>query len=92
MALDCSDGSVEILIVEKFVIVCGFRLYYLIDVDFIYLRIYDSDLIFSMYYESRYVFIYGVGVIGCEYASIFRGMDVKVDLINIRDRLLVFFD
>ncbi len=27
---------------------------------------------------------YGAGVIGCEYASIFRGLRVKVDLINTR--------
>ncbi len=31
-------------------------------------------------------------MIGCEYASIFRGMEVKVDLINTRDRLLAFLD
>lgn len=42
--------------------------------------------------KPRHVLIYGAGVIGCEYASIFRGMDVKVDLINTRDRLLAFLD
>lgn len=31
-------------------------------------------------------------MIGCEYASIFRGLDVKTDLINTRDRLLSFLD
>ena len=31
-------------------------------------------------------------MIGCEYASIFRGLNVKVDLINTRDRLLAFLD
>ncbi len=45
-----------------------------------------------MHHEPRHVLIYGAGVIGCEYASIFRGMDVKVDLINTRDRLLAFLD
>ncbi|MCS5882073.1 NAD-binding protein [Klebsiella variicola subsp. variicola] len=43
-------------------------------------------------HEPRHVIIYGAGVIGCEYASIFRGMEVKVDLINTRDRLLAFLD
>uniref|UniRef100_UPI0013CF87AC FAD-dependent oxidoreductase n=1 Tax=Klebsiella aerogenes TaxID=548 RepID=UPI0013CF87AC len=38
------------------------------------------------------VIIYGAGVIGCEYASIFRGLRVKVDLINTRDHLLSFLD
>lgn len=31
-------------------------------------------------------------MIGCEYASIFRGLGVKVDLINTRQRLLEFLD
>ena len=34
--------------------------------------------------------IYGAGVIGSEYASIFNGLGVKVDLIDTRDRLLSF--
>lgn len=32
--------------------------------------------------------IYGAGVIGCEYASIMACLDVKVNLVNTRDRLL----
>lgn len=36
--------------------------------------------------------IYGAGVIGCEYASIFRSLGIKVNLINTRDRLLTFLD
>ena len=36
--------------------------------------------------------IYGAGVIGCEYASIFCGLGIKVDLINSRDHLLDFLD
>lgn len=92
LALDCPDGSVETLTAEKFVIACGSRPYHPTDVDFTHPRIYDSDSILSMHHEPRHVLIYGAGVIGCEYASIFRGMDVKVDLINTRDRLLAFLD
>jgi NAD(P) transhydrogenase len=36
--------------------------------------------------------IYGAGVIGCEYASIFCNLDVKVNLVNTRDKLLSFLD
>nr|WP_255487138.1 NAD-binding protein [Arsenophonus endosymbiont of Bemisia tabaci] len=36
--------------------------------------------------------MYGAGVVGCEYAPIFRGLGVKVDLINTRDYLLSFLD
>jgi NAD(P) transhydrogenase len=38
------------------------------------------------------VAIYGAGVIGCEYASIFLNMGLKVTLINTQDRLLSFMD
>jgi pyruvate/2-oxoglutarate dehydrogenase complex dihydrolipoamide dehydrogenase (E3) component len=36
--------------------------------------------------------IYGAGVVGCEYASIFRNLGVKVNLLNSRDKLLSFLD
>lgn len=77
---------------EKFVIACGSRPYHPADVDFSHPRIYDSDSILNLQHEPRHVIIYGAGVIGCEYGSIFRGMGVKVDLINTRDRLLAFLD
>jgi NAD(P) transhydrogenase len=38
------------------------------------------------------VTIYGAGVIGCEYASIFLNMGTKVTLVNTQDRLLSFMD
>ena len=36
--------------------------------------------------------VYGAGVIGCEYTSMFRNLGVKVNLINTRDKLLEFLD
>ncbi|MFW8194331.1 FAD-dependent oxidoreductase, partial [Klebsiella pneumoniae] len=81
IALKCHDGSVEQITAEKFVIACGSRPYRPADVDFNHPRIYDSDSILDLHHEPRHVIIYGAGVIGCEYASIFRGMEVKVDLI-----------
>jgi NAD(P) transhydrogenase len=86
------DGSVERLTAEKFVIACGSRPYHPVDVDFTHPRIYDSDSILNLHHEPGHVIIYGAGVIGCEYASIFRGLNVKVDLINTRDHLLAFLD
>ncbi|MFT6529577.1 MAG: NAD(P) transhydrogenase [Psychrosphaera sp.] len=86
------DGSVERLTAEKFVIASGSRPYRPADVDFTHSRVYDSDTILSLKHEPKSVIIYGAGVIGCEYASIFRGLGCKVDLINGRDRLLSFMD
>lgn len=90
--VEVNDGSLERLTAEKFVIACGSRPYRPADVDFSHPRIYDSDSILNLHHEPNHVIIYGAGVIGCEYASIFRGLGVKVDLINTRDRLLAFLD
>ncbi|AVF69246.1 Si-specific NAD(P)(+) transhydrogenase [Vibrio alginolyticus] len=87
-----SDGTEEIYSADKFVIATGSRPYQPNDVDFLHERIYDSDSILSLQHDPRHIIIYGAGVIGCEYASIFRGLGVKTDLINTRDRLLEFLD
>ncbi|MDW1578587.1 Si-specific NAD(P)(+) transhydrogenase [Vibrio sp. Vb2880] len=87
-----SDGTEEIYSADKFVIATGSRPYQPDDVDFLHERIYDSDSILNLKHDPRHIIIYGAGVIGCEYASIFRGLGVKTDLINTRDRLLEFLD
>lgn len=87
-----SDGTEEIYSADKFVIATGSRPYQPNDVDFLHERIYDSDSILSLKHDPRHIIIYGAGVIGCEYASIFRGLGVKTDLVNTRDRLLEFLD
>ncbi|EGR0636740.1 NAD(P)(+) transhydrogenase (Si-specific) [Vibrio vulnificus] len=87
-----NDGTEEVYTADKFVIATGSRPYQPADVDFNHERIYDSDSILSLKHDPRHIIIYGAGVIGCEYASIFRGLGVKTDLINTRDRLLAFLD
>ncbi len=87
-----SDGTSDIFTADKFVIATGSRPYQPQDVDFLHDRIYDSDSILNLEHDPRHILIYGAGVIGCEYASIFRGLGVKTDLINTRDRLLSFLD
>lgn len=90
--VEAHDGSTERLTADKFVLACGSRPYHPDSIDFTHPRIYDSDSILDLHHDPEHVIIYGAGVIGCEYASIFRGMGVKVDLINTRDRLLAFLD
>ncbi|WP_115717114.1 Si-specific NAD(P)(+) transhydrogenase [Gallaecimonas mangrovi] len=92
LAIRQSDGSDEFVTAANIVIATGSRPYRPKDIDFNHPRIYDSDTILSLKHEPRSVIIYGAGVIGSEYASIFRGLSVKVDLINTRDRLLSFLD
>lgn len=92
IAVTQSDGTEELYSADRFVIATGSRPYQPNDVDFLHERIYDSDSILSLKHDPRHIIIYGAGVIGCEYASIFRGLGVKTDLINTRDRLLSFLD
>ncbi|EWH10348.1 soluble pyridine nucleotide transhydrogenase [Catenovulum agarivorans DS-2] len=86
------DGSTQEIKAKTIVIATGSRPYRPADVDFNHPRVYDSDTILSLKHDPRSIVIYGAGVIGSEYASIFRGLGVKVDLINTRDRLLAFLD
>lgn len=87
-----ADGSIETLIADKFVIATGSRPYRPEDVNFNHPRVYDSDTILQLQHTPRKIVIYGAGVIGCEYASIFCGLGVRVELINTRERLLDFLD
>ncbi len=52
----------------------------------------DSDTILLIDRLPQTMTILGGGVIGCEYASMFAAMRVKVTLIDGRDRLLPFLD
>lgn len=90
--VSAKDFTVEKFTADKFIIASGSSPYQPKDVDFKHPRIYDSDSILSLKHDPQHVIIYGAGVIGSEYASIFRGLGVKVDLINTRDRLLSFLD
>ncbi|MFB9885604.1 Si-specific NAD(P)(+) transhydrogenase [Balneatrix alpica] len=82
----------EELKADKIVIATGSSPYCPPDVDFTHPRIYNSDTILKLSHTPRTLIIYGAGVIGCEYASIFSGLGVKVDLIDTRERLLSFLD
>ncbi len=77
---------------DYFVIAVGTHPYHPADVDFSHPRILDSDTILDLNDHPRSISIYGAGVIGCEYASIFRGLRTKVNLINTRHQLLSFLD
>lgn len=87
-----NEGVTETLRTSDIVIATGSSPYHPPDVDFSHSRIYDSDSILSMKHTPRKIIIYGAGVIGCEYASIFCGLGVRVELIDTREDLLDFLD
>lgn len=77
---------------QGFIIATGSRPYRPEDVDFNHPRIFDSDTILSLSHTPQSITVYGAGVIGCEYASMFRNMGCKVDLVDTRSQLLSFLD
>lgn len=82
----------KILSANKFVIATGSRPYRPDNVDFSHPRIFDSDKILSLDFHPKSIAIYGAGVIGCEYASMLRNLEIKVNLVNQRNQLLEFLD
>jgi len=86
------EASTDVLHGKEVVIASGSSPYKPANVDFTHDRIYCSDSILGLSHTPRTIVIYGAGVIGSEYASIFSGLGVKVDLINPADKLLSFLD
>ena len=85
------DGD-EPITAAHFVIATGSRPYRPSNVDFTHPHIYDSDTVLEMDHKPTSLCIYGAGVIGVEYASMFRNLGIKVNLINTRSKLLEFLD
>ncbi len=77
---------------DFFVLAVGARPYRPDNVDFKHPRIFDSETILDLPVTPRSITIYGAGIIGCEYASMFRNLEVKVNLVNTREKLLEFLD
>jgi NAD(P) transhydrogenase len=77
---------------DHVVLAVGSRPYRPSNVDFDHPCIFDSDTILSLDHKPNSLTVYGAGVIGCEYASMFRNLSIKINLINSRGELLDFLD
>jgi NAD(P) transhydrogenase len=86
------SGAKHRLTAKAFVIATGARPYHAPDVDYNHPRIFDSDTILDMQHTPQSITIYGAGVVGCEYTSMFRNLECKVNLVNTRGKLLEFLD
>jgi NAD(P) transhydrogenase len=62
------------------------------NIDFDDPDIDDSDTILTIDRMPKSLLVMGAGVIGCEYASVFASMGVKVTLVEPRNELLSFLD
>src|SRR5688572_7376993 len=89
---DEACGAKQKLTADAIVIATGARPYRPPEVEFSHPRIFDSDTILQLSFMPQSITIYGAGVIGCEYTSIFRNLGLKTNLINTRGKLLEFLD
>ena len=85
-------GAHEVLRADAFVIATGSRPYHPPGVDFSHPCVFDSDSILAIDEAPKSMTVFGAGVIGCEYASMFRNLGTKLNLVNMRPRLLEFLD
>src|SRR5690606_25278464 len=92
LRIEAPNGEESQLTAERFVIASGSRPYHPPGLDFSHPRVLDSDSVLRYTDNPFGITIYGAGVTGCEYASIFLNMGVKVTLVNTHERLLSFMD
>ena len=92
VSVSSHSGESTVIKSKYFLIATGSHPYQPEDIDFEHPLIFDSDSILSLDHSPLNVIIYGAGVIGCEYASIFAGLDARVDLVNTREWLMNFLD
>ncbi len=90
--IDGTGAIDETITFENMLIATGSRPYRPEHMDFNHPRVFCSDSILHLNTTPKTIIVYGAGVIGCEYASIFAGLGVHVDLINTRGSLLEFLD
>ncbi len=77
---------------DHILIATGSRPYRPDFIDFSKDRLRDSDTILQIDMIPKTLTIIGAGVIGCEYATIFSNLGVKINLVNPRQVLLDFLD
>src|SRR6202041_1368048 len=80
------------LTADCFLIATGSRPFQPANIPFDDEDVDDSDTILMIDRLPKTLTILGAGVIGCEYATMFAAMHVKVTLVDGRDRLLPFLD
>lgn len=86
------DGDPFELQGDKFVVAVGTRTYRPDYMPFDGRTVVDSDEVLKMEKLPRSMTVIGAGVIGVEYATIFRALDIAVTLVEPRDSMLDFMD
>jgi NAD(P) transhydrogenase len=86
------DGSTQDLEGSVILLATGTRPFHPPQYLFDHARIYDSDSILMLDRIPKSLAVLGGGVAGCEYASIFAALGVRVFIVDSKERLLPFLD
>jgi NAD(P) transhydrogenase len=87
-----TNGGTRKLRGEVILIATGSKPHRPAEISFDDVHTFDSDTFLQMERIPKSLAVIGGGVIGCEYASIFMALGVKVTLVDGRDKLLPFLD
>jgi NAD(P) transhydrogenase len=87
-----SEDGMRTLTAEKSIVAVGSAPARPPGIDFDDQRVVDSDGLLRLAEIPRSMTIVGAGIIGCEYATIFRTLGTRVTLIDGRQRPLDFID
>ncbi len=87
-----AQGDSVFLSAERFIIAVGTRTYRPDHVPFNGTTVIDSDEVTRMTRLPRTLTVVGAGVVGVEYATIFKTLDINVTLIEERNTMLEFLD
>ncbi|MFT5112386.1 MAG: NAD(P) transhydrogenase [Parasphingorhabdus sp.] len=90
--VDPGSGELHCVKAQKMIIAVGTKTYRPDNIPFNGHSIIDSDEVLKMQTLPRSLTVIGAGVIGVEYATIFRALDVNVTLVEPRDTMLDFVD
>lgn len=85
-------GDSVFLSAERFIIAVGTRTYRPDHIPFNGTTVIDSDEVTRMTRLPRTLTVVGAGVVGVEYATIFKTLDINVTLVEERDTMLEFLD
>lgn len=86
------DGPSLILNAKIIMLATGSRPRRPSDIPFDGWRVVDSDDVLRLESLPKSIVIYGAGVIGCEYACIFRALGIKTSIIDSRGHIMQFMD
>ena len=92
LEVDTENGDIVNLTAERIIITVGTRTYRPDYVPFNGKTVIDSDEVTCMDQLPRSMTIIGAGVVGVEYATIFKTLDINVTLIEPREQMLDFVD